>query len=233
MKPKKKRSMFNDWRKYLFVAALLIMVGFCFYFNYAFRAHEDTLLREKTHAKQQDVALLAGIIDKLVEIDDRTGHYHEYSEMVLFAVRFIELNYHSTFAQAYDAELNPLTPLHPGVGGGQKHNPLNYPEFVDAVKSSESGSLTYMYATPEAGSREVRMTFQWVPADPGHSERYLIAIGISKYTISESIDKPAIYGAAALIIVAALFIVGGAVLIIRLGHIYGQRKGEKWRSGGR
>ena len=224
--------IFNDNRKYLLVIAILILVGFCFYFNYAFRAHEDTLLREKTHEKQQDIALLAGIIDKLVEIDDRTGHYHEYSEMVLFAVQFIEINYHSTFAQAYDAELNPLTSLHPGVGGGQKHNPLDYPEFVYAVRNNESGSLTYTYETPEAGNREVHMTFQWVPTDPGHAERYLIAIGISKFTISESIDKLAIYGAVALIVVAALFIVGGAALIVRLGNIYDQRKGEKWRSGG-
>ena len=209
--------MYNDKRKYLVVAAILILVGFCLYFGYAFRSHEDTLVREMTHEKQQDVALLTEMIDKLVEMDKETGVYHGYDQMLMFAVEFIEANYHSTFAQVFDDELNPLTELNPGVGGGRKHNPLDYPEFIEAVRGSESGNLVYEYETAQAGKRDIYMTFRWVPTDTNYTSRYLIAVGISKYTISEQIDTVGAYGTAALITVAAFFILVSAVVIIKRG----------------
>jgi len=184
-----------------------------------------------THEKQQDVALLTEMIDKLVEMDKETGVYHGYDQMLMFAVEFIEANYHSTFAQVFDDELNPLTELNPGVGGGRKHNPLDYPEFIEAVRGSESGNLVYEYETAQAGKRDIYMTFRWVPTDTNHTSRYLITVGISKYTISEQISKLAIYGAIALITVTAVFLVGSAVTLVRLGYVYDQREGDKWREG--
>jgi hypothetical protein len=222
-------SVFNDNRRYLMVVAILILVAFCVYFNYAFRSHENTLVREMAHEKQQDVGLIGGIIDKLVYLEDKTGIGRDFESVLIFAVEYIEANYHSTFAQVFDEQLNPLIPLHPGVGGGRKHNPLDYPEFIRAVNNNEYGDLVYHYETEEAGGRDVYMTFRWVPTDANHTPRYLVAVGISKYTINEQIDTRVIYGAIALIIISAVFIIGGAVLIIKLGYIWDMREGDKWR----
>ena len=223
---------FSGWRKYLLAAALIILGFFCVFFNYAFKASEDRIVREQALEKQQDVGLLCGIVDRLVEMDKETGVSHGYDDVLQFAVQFIEATYHSTFAQAFDSDLRPLTSLSPGVGGGRKHNPLDYPAFVEAVTSMEEGSLTYWYETPEAGGRTVHMAFRWVPTDIGHGSRYLVAVGISKYTIVNNLDPMVKCGAVALILVTSAFIVGTVLLLCHLGHVYDRRAGDKWRGKG-
>ena len=226
-------TKYNDRRKYLLIAALLILIGFGLFFPYAYASHVDTLVREQAWEKRQDVNLLCGIIDKLVEMDEAAVRGYNYDEVLQFAVRYIEENYTSTFAQIFDEDLNPLTPLSPGVGGGQKHNPLDYPEFIAAVEKSketnEPGSLVYWYKTPQAGGRYVHMCFRWVPSDADHNTRYLVAVGISKYTITESIDPRVFYGAFALIMLTAGIVIYACMMIIQLGYIYDNRVGDKWR----
>jgi len=220
-------QIFNDKRRYLLVVAILILVGFCLFFNYVFKANEDVLVREKAFEKQQDLWLLNGIIDKLVELDMANGNHQSHEEILKYAIQFTEANFNSTFAQAYDADLIPLTPLHLGVGGGRKHNPLDYAEFVDAVQNNEFGSLVYSYTTEQAGHREIYMAYRWMPSNPEYPKRYLVAVGISKFTINEQIDTMAIYGAVALIILAGFYIMGCTVLIVRLGDIYDRRQNDK------
>jgi hypothetical protein len=217
-------SFLNDKRKYLFVVAILILAGFCCFFNYAFGAFEDAIVREKVWEKQQDLGLLCGIVDKMVEMDIQAGKSSGYEEVLTFAVQDIETNYYLTYAQVFDENLHPLTPLHPGVGGGQKHNPVDYPEFVEAVMTNEYGNLVYWYETEEGGGRDVFMTFRWVPTDTGHSARHLVAVGISKHTISEQIDKTVEYGFIALIAVAAVYILGCTALVTKYGQIYARRE---------
>ena len=222
-------SLFNDKRKYLIVVAILILAAFCTYFSYAFHSVEDTLVREQAWEKQQDLNLLCGIVDELVEIDKKTGHCYGYEEVLQFAVTYIESSYTSTYAQVFDEDLKPLTPLSPGVGGGRKHNPLDYPEFVKAVRNNESGTLVYWYETEQAGGRFVHLCYRWVPTGLDHPSRYLVAVGISKYTITESLDPRVTYGAVALILVTALIIIITALLMSELGYIYEKREGDKWR----
>jgi len=224
--------IFSGRRKYLFVIAMLVLVAFCFYFSYAFKSVEATLVKNQAWEKQQDVSLLCGVVDRLIEIDEAMSPGYGYGEVLQFAVEYIEANYTSTFAQVFDDRLNPLTPLSPGVGGGQKHNPLDYPQFVAAVKNNESGSLVYWYQTEQAGGRYIHMYFRWVPTDVSHNSRYLVAVGISKYTVKESLDPKVTYGAVALIIVAAVFIIATVVMLCRLGYVYDLREGDKWRARG-
>jgi len=221
--------MTSGWRKYLWIVAILILVAICLFVRFALKAHEDTLVKEKAWEKQQDVALLCGIVDKLVEMDKKTGNYHGYEEILIFAIQNIEANFYSTYAQVFDEKLTPLISLNPGVGGGPKHNPLDYPEFIDAVNNNEFGSLMYWYETSEAGGRNVHITYRWVPTDIDHEMRYLIAVGASKHTIIESIDPYIIYGAIVIIIIAAAFIIAAVIALCHLGYIYEQREGEKWR----
>ena len=223
-------AYFNDIRKYFFVLAILVLVLFCCYFNYAFHSVEDTLVKEQAWEKIQDLNLLSGIVDLLVEIDKDTDHSYGYDEVLKFAVQYIETHYTSTFAQVFDDNLTPLTLLSLGVGGGKKHNPLDYPEFVEAVENNDSGSLVYWYETEQAGGRYIHMCFCWVPTDQSCTSRYLIAIGISKFTIKESIDYKVTYGAVALIAVTAVLIIVTVILLLKLGYIYEQREeGDKWR----
>jgi len=76
----------------------------------------------------------------------------------------------------------------------------------------------------------VHMYFRWVPTGATRASRYLIAVGISKYTVNESIDQKVIYGAVALILVSTALDMALVILLGQLGHIWDQRKGDKWRS---
>ena len=221
----------SGWRKYFLVAALIIVVLFCVFYAYAYPAYEEARVKEKAWDRQQEVNLLAGIVDLLVENEGTAGGVN-YEQVLSYSMRYIETEFTSTFAQLYaeeDGELIPLLVLSPGVAGGQKHNPLDYPEFVEAALNNESGSLTYWYETPQAGGRYVYMTYRWVPTDASHATRYLIAVAISKYSVSEQIASIIKIGTLALIVVTVLFILAASVLFCRLGYIYEQRDGEKWR----
>jgi len=163
-------------------------------------------------------------------MDERTGNIRVYEEILMYTVQHIESEYKYTFAQVFDSHLQPLTALNPGVGGGQKHNPLDYPEFVQAVHANEQGTLVYTYETAQAGKREIYMCFRWVPTDTSCETRYLIAVGVSRFTVNESIDRTVIYGAIAFIIVMAIFMSMAVVYVCRVGYIWEERKeGEKWR----
>ena len=213
--------------KFLFPVAILILLALCAFSYSFFGESENTLIREQAWEKQQDINLLCGIVDKLIEMDDASGSYHGYEEILEFAVGFIEKEYTSTYAQIFDEDLNPLIPVSPGIGGGVKHNPLTYKEFKDAVTTNEDGSLVYWYETPEAGGRYIHMSFKWVPSDVNYTTRYLVAVGISKFTIKESIDNRSIYSVCASIIIAAFYIIGTTFVLCRTGCKIERRKKER------
>ncbi|MCL2751667.1 MAG: hypothetical protein FWE62_02810 [Firmicutes bacterium] len=219
---RRNRNIFQRGSRYLLVLALFTLIGFCVFFSYAFRAHEDALVKEKAFEKQQDIGMIAGIIDLLAEMDRARSAEHLYEDVLIFTVKYIEENFYSTFAQVYTDDLTPLLRQSPGIGGGSRHDPLDYPEFIDAVndaKYSDSpfGELSYWYETPQAGGRNVHIVYRWMPTNPQGSSRYLIVIGISRFTIQEQIDTQVIYGAAALVLVTAVYIIACTVKIVRLG----------------
>ena len=226
---------YNDWRKYILPLAILICVGFGMFLLKAYYAHEDSLVREKAWEKRQDVNLLCDTAERMIElsVDAEMVQY-----ALQYAISYMESEFTSTFAQLYrfqGGRLSPMIELSPGVGGGEKHDPLAYPEFVDAIQHSETGSLIYWYATEEAGGRNIYMYYRWVsiPDGNGYETKYLVAVGISKFTISEHLSPNIIYGTIALVIVASTFLLGFALLLLQLGFIYEERGGDKWRGNDR
>ena len=203
-------------QKMLILIPVFILVAFSSYFNFVFTAHEDAMIREKAYEKQQDIDMLCALTDRLVELGTEGDGMLVYKDVLVFAAQHIDREFYNTFAQVFDAELTPLIRTNPGVGGGRKHNPLDYDEFVDAVTANDAGVLEYTYTTAEAGKRTIYMAYRWAPSGADPSQKYLIAIGVSKYTIREQINEMAIYGAIALIIVTSVIIFGCAVVMIRL-----------------
>ena len=206
----------HRWRGFFLVFGLLIVIGACVFYAYAYPAYEDARVREKALDRRQEVNLLSGIVDLLAEHDGTAGGM-SYKDVLDYSLRYMEAEFSSTFAQLYDENLNPLLELSPGVAGGQKHNPLDYPEFVAAVTDPDTtfGSLTYWYETPQAGGREVHMTFRWVPTDATCRTRYLIAVAISKYSVSEQIAADIKAITLALIVVTSLYIVVAAAVVCK------------------
>ena len=188
-------------KKWLFLIPLFTL-GFLLWFqSLSGSAIEMLLLQEKAHERRQQTEFIHAMMDTFIEKDINTD---QRGDILIAAVAYIEAHFDSTYAQVYDAQLNPLNDLHLGIGGGQKHDPLDYPEFVEAILNNEAGDLVYWYETPQAGGRNVYMTFRWMPTDQDHPERFLVAVGISKYSITTHI--PMIFNAAIWIMIFAVTI---------------------------
>lgn len=219
-------------RKYLLVLAILVLAGFCAYFSYIFQEHELVLLREVAHEKREHVALISGITDRLEAMDSEDGIYRDYESILVYAVGCIEDSTHSVYAQVFDANLVPLAAEGADDLGIDGRGPFDCPEFGRAVSGAASGDLVYEFETAAEGKHDMYVTWRWMPVDARHPSRYLIAVGVSKRSVYGRINNLALYGAAALIVVSAVFIIGSAILLTRLGHIYDMREGDKWRDKG-
>jgi len=216
----------------------LVLVGFTIYFPWANKEGEKRIMMEMWQEKQQDLGLLCDIVDRVVasqgtKWEESEAYQDWFRDLVINSVTYIETTYYSTYAQAFDSSLKPITDVHPGVGGGQKHNPLNYNEFVHAVSSQEFGTVRCWYETPEAGQREIFMSFRWIPTDPEFNDRILVAIGISKYSLVQMANPYVQWGQVILIVTAFIFIMGSSLALCGLGYIYEKRALEpvngRWR----
>ena len=106
----------------------------------------------------------------------------------------------------------------------------NYPELVQAMRENDRGEWTVWLDEPGAPPHNVYIYYRWVPTDASLQNRLLIALGVSKHTIDNNISAWVAYGAVALIMVSAVFIVGSVILLCRLGTIYTRRGGaDRWR----
>lgn len=211
-----------DLKKYLLTLTFLVLIGFCVYLKYAFAEHRETLVREKAFEKQLDVRLLGDIIDRMAEMGV------DYEEMLLYSVQDIEKKYPDTYAQVFDEAFNPLTIPEPDAHNGKKYNPLDYPEFKEAVKSKDFDQLKNLYSSEETGDFDITTYFQWMPSQG--ENRYLVTVGISKYTITKSMSSMVLVGATVLIIIMSALMISTVMMLCRLGYIYKQRRGDdKWR----
>jgi len=190
------RTLIDDVRdsgkkKWLLLVPAVVLAFLLWFQALSGSAIEQLLLQEKAHERRQHTEFIHAMMETFIENGINT---ESRGDILVAAVKYIEENFDSTFAQVYDGRLNPLNDLNPGIGGGKKHDPLDYPEFVGAVTREEYGDLVYWYETPQAGGRDVYMTFRWTPEDPNHpEERFLVAVGISKYSLTARI--PAVFDA--------------------------------------
>jgi len=175
----------EDKKKRWLLLIPFVTLAFLLWFqSFSVTAIEQLLLREKAHERRQQTEFIHAVMDIFIEMDINTEHR---GDLLIRAVAYIESNFDSTFAQVYNEQLDPLIDPHDGVGGGRKHDPRDYPEFVNAVRSDDAGDLVYWYETPQAGGRDIYMTFRWMPTDEDNPEPYLVAIGISKYSLTTHI----------------------------------------------
>jgi len=224
-------EFFNSWKKYILLLPLLVLGGFCIYFPIAQESTETLLVQELALERQQSIGTICSVINNFIA---KNPEWDGCEETLVSIIEYIDQNYKTTFAQVYDHDLNALTKVSPGARGGQKHDPLNYSQFISAVTAARSGSgqgdLVYWYENPEAGGRDVYISFRWVPMSRDVSERYLVVLGVSKYSINSNINSGLQKGAIALIFTTSVIVIMSIVMLTKLGRIYESRKGpNKWR----
>lgn len=171
-------------KKWLLVLPIVFLIFLFWALNITNSSTQHLLLEEKRGERRQSTEFLQGMMDEFIRVNMHSDIY-DRGDMLVHAIEFIEQNYHSTYAQVFNEDLEPLNSLHQGVQGGKKHNPLNYKEFVTAVNTKPYGDLTYYYETEEAGGRDVYITFRWINCG---DSRYLVVMGVSKFSIITNIS---------------------------------------------
>jgi len=110
-------------------------------------------------------------------------------------------------------------------------NDIGYPEIVSAIMSRENGTYKLWFDKEGATPHDLYIYYRWIPTDKSLDNRLLVMIGVSKYSVNTNIGAWITYGALALIIISAIFIIGAVILLCQLGYIYNNREGGgKWRS---
>jgi len=213
--------------RYLILVAFIILIAFCVFFYFAAGAMQESLINEKYIDRKLDVDLLCGAVDRLVAIRDDWNEY-DYTAIIQEIVESLDAT-SRTCNQLLDMDLNMIAARTPMFSD----SPIivtEYPSLVEAIRENESGECTIWFDKPGIPSHEVKVYFRWVPIDPLAANRLLVMVGVSRFTIDHEVIGLVAYGEAALIIVAAVFVLCAVIMMCRIGHINNQREGRKrWR----
>ena len=190
-------------QKYVFLFAILVLIGFSLYFYSTADSFQNSLIEEKYFDRKLDVNIMCDILDGLVKQNGDWGSY-DYTTILRNIVQELDEN-SRTSTQLLDENLSVIairTPIF-------SHSPIvveEYPELVEAIRTQDSGELTIRFDKPDIPTHDVSVYFRWVPSDPSAEHKLLVMIGVSRFTIDQKTVRWVQIGDAALIIFAALFV---------------------------
>jgi len=214
----------HKMKKYLMLLPVVFLILNALYYQYAVRRIQDTMLQEKNVEICDTIDMLSAAVDATPE-----RKWYDHEENIIGAMEDIDRLY-QVYGAAYKTVDGELVLITDRVYETTIFDPLDYPEFVNAIKTQDSGDLIIGYTPENQTYRELHLHFQWMPLYSGPDERYLVVGGVSKYSIITKI--PVMVSVGQWVSMAITFIINAwlIILIVRLGYIYVQRKGDKWRN---
>ena len=93
--------------------------------------------------------------------------------------------------------------------------PLQYAEFTKAVGENEKGTITINYKPEKQDYRDLHMYYRWMPLYSSPKERFLVVVGVSKYSVVSTIPMWKTIGQIANILVTFAFNVCAVIAICR------------------
>jgi hypothetical protein len=127
------------------------------------------------------IDLIAYQTDKFIERDDDwLEEYEYYQTSLIYAAEMLDRTY-MTYAAVFNEDLEHISG--PPSNADSQFDPLNYSKFVNTVFLEERGEIDLPYAGIDEPERIVKLYYRWIPTAPGFNNRFLIAVGISKFAI--------------------------------------------------
>ena len=214
-------------KKYLILLPVVCLLLNALYFQYAVRKIESAMLRQKLVEVTDAIDMLAAAVEAN---PDRLWSEHERN--LCGSVEYLDGLY-QIYCAAYkpvDGELSLMT-------GRQfetsEFEPLDHPEFVEAIHTRETGGLVVGYAPKDQPYRELHLYFRWMPLYSAAGERFLLVAGVSRYSIITQIPVWVSAGQWASMAVTFILNVWLVILIARMGAGREKSEDEKQRDGGR
>ena len=217
-------SIFNyPKRKYLALIPILFLLLNAFYFQYATEEIQKAMLKQKLLEVTDATNMLAAAVEGN---EERFWLDHELN--IKNSAEFLDKLY-QIYGAAYKQTDNGLELITDRSYETSPFEPLEYPEFVEAVTGSERGNLIINYAPENQDYRDLHIYFRWMPLYSPENERFLVIAGVSKYSIITKISTLVSVGQWVNTLITFLLNMVLIIMLARLGYIYDQRTGDKWR----
>jgi len=216
-------KLLNSRWKYLLLIPIIFLVANAVYFKNAITEIENALLMEKYNETVNTVNMLAATVEEnsgLEQIEkERIIH-----DMIEFTDKLYQI-----YAGAYKLIEGEYILMTERFYETSPFEPFDFAEFAETVPTQGSGDIVIGYAPENQEYRELHLYFRHMPANSPTGEHYLVVAGVSKYSVTSSI--PAWVSSGLWVNMGITFAINTCLilLLVRLGYIYEQRTGEKWR----
>ena len=215
----------RSWGRYVLVIPMLIAALAITYFANLTTDINHTLLEEKFLEKQLELDLIDNLVDQLIIRDEDWGIY-DYQSLLNDSIELLDAQAY-TFAALYDEALTNLS--HRTGSYSDLYDPFAGTNFRAEVLANARGNYISPYKPTGEPERDMHIYYRWVPTDTTLRNRYLTVVAISEYSISNHAAEWIGWGAMALVGTVTALNIALVVLMSRLGVIYEQRRGDKWR----
>ena len=209
--------------RYLVVVPMLLAGLLALFFRFTIAEYNDALMRQKFLEKKLDVDLACNMVEQFIEADT-VWNTRLYFESIKAHVEFLDdLDY--VFCGAFNDQLELQTDRVVSVQG-EAFDPLIYPEVYENIYAQETGEAVVSYDPKDDPIRDMYIYWRWVPTSKDRTERHLIIIAASSYSILVKVEQRIIWGVVATIFLVAVFSTLNCLLTVQLGYVAKQRKGS-------
>jgi len=175
------------------------MILSAWYFHQLSLVIHDSLLNVRFDDRISALDMITYHVDEFVRLDDDWYTDRAYYETSLqFLIENIDREPY-TVASFYDENLNRLS-IHRD-SKETNFDPMQYSDFITAVKENESGRMRLKYSSPNEPTQEFWVYYRWIPTFISPEDRYLIVIGLSHLSLVNYPENWLNGGIAALMIV--------------------------------
>ena len=212
-------------KKYLLLLPIVILLLNAFYFQYATKNIEDTILQEKYLETVNHVNMLAAAVEA-----NETRFWLDHEKNIVDSVAFID-RLPLTFAATY----KPVNGMHMLISerdDATNFDPRVYPEFREAVATQDNGKLHVRFTPANGRPRDMYLYFTHMPMYSPPEQRYLVVTAVSKYSVISSVPAWVSAGQWVSMIITFFLNMWLIVLVVRLGVVNEQRGADKQREEG-
>ena len=197
---------------------ILLMIAFIAFFIYIGNENQKNLLSEKFEEKKQEVAMMAYQMDNILKMENDWQSRHSYYQTTLIYNMELLNRSNWTYAAVFDSKLNQLSRQVNYDGG---FDPLSYPDFKTSIQTSEIGDKLYHFDPTVGPARDVYLHYRWIPTGGEYSDRFLVVVAISKYSIVTQTSTWYQLGAIALTVTTTIL---NLIIIVALTRLADERK---------
>jgi hypothetical protein len=216
-------KILNSKWKYLLLVPIVFLAMSGIYFRHAAKEIQNALLGEKYKEAIDIVDILAAAVEANTE-----RQWQDHEQNIVASVEYTDRLY-QVYAEAYKPIDGELVSITERFYETSPFAPFEFAEFIEMAAAKESGSLVIGYTPDDQDYRGLHLYFRWMPLYSPPDERYLVIVGISRYSVVSTV--PLWVSAAQWASMGLTFAINVSLILLlaRLGYIYDLRHGNKWR----